>query len=85
VLLAGRLLGPGGLPVAVPLLAVSIVLVRRILVNRIYEGESLLRPGHERVMVLRVPAADGGVVVSADPPIDVLRFTASGAGPAWLA
>ncbi|MGQ0649190.1 MAG: AI-2E family transporter [Gemmatimonadaceae bacterium] len=74
VLLVGRLLGPAGLPVAVPLLATSIVLVRRILVNRIYEGQTLLRPGGDRVLVLRVPAADGGVIVSADPPIDVLRF-----------
>jgi predicted PurR-regulated permease PerM len=74
VLIVGRILGPAGLPVAVPLLATSIVLVRRILVNRIYEGQSLLRPGQERVLVLRVPSSDGGVIVSADPPIDVLRF-----------
>lgn len=73
VLLVGRVLGPAGLPVAVPLLAMSIVLVRRILVNRIYEGQSLLRPGNDRVLVLRVPSADGGVIVSAEPPIDVLR------------
>lgn len=76
VLLVGRLLGVFGLPVAVPLLATGIVLVRRILVNRIYEGQSLLRPGEDRVLVLRVPAADGGVIVSADPPLDVLRFAA---------
>ncbi len=75
VLLVGRLFGPAGLPVAVPLLAVAIVLVRRILVNRVYQGESLLRPGEEGVLVLRVPAADDGVIVSVDPPIDVLRFT----------
>jgi predicted PurR-regulated permease PerM len=77
VLLVGRLLGPAGLPVAVPMLAVCIVLVRRILVNRIYEGESLLRPGHDRVMVLRVPAADNGVIAGAGPPIDVLRFSSN--------
>jgi predicted PurR-regulated permease PerM len=77
VLLVGRLLGPAGLPVAVPLLATGIVLVRRILVNRIYEGESLLRAGQDRVLVLRVPAADGGVIVASDPPIDVLRFVES--------
>ncbi len=77
VLLVGRLLGPVGLPVAIPLLAVGIVLVRRILVNRIYEGESLLRPAHDRVLVLRVPAADNGVLVSVEPPIDVLRFGTS--------
>ncbi len=80
VLLVGRLLGPAGLPVAVPLLAVGIVLVRRILVNRIYEGQSLLRPGEDRVLVLRVPAADNGVIVSAAPPIDVLRFSAQRSG-----
>ncbi len=50
------------------------VVVRRVLVNRIYEGQSLLRPGQDRVMVLRVPAADGGVILTSDPPIDVLRF-----------
>ncbi|MBC7898046.1 MAG: AI-2E family transporter [Cytophagaceae bacterium] len=82
VLIVGRILGPVGLPVAVPLLATSIVLVRRILVNRIYEGQSLLRPGQERVLVLRVPPADGGIIVSADPPIDVLRFVEPLARPA---
>jgi predicted PurR-regulated permease PerM len=80
VLLVGRLLGPVGLPVAVPLLAVAIVLVRRILVNRIYHGESLLRPGEDRAMVLQVPAVDSGVIVTADPPIDVLRFQAGSSG-----
>ena len=77
VLLVGRLLGPAGLPVAVPLLAVCIVLVRRILVNRVYEGESLLRPGLDRVMVLRVPAADNGVIAGAGAPIDILRFSST--------
>jgi hypothetical protein len=51
------------------------VLVRRLLVNRIYEAQGIHRQGGDRVLVLRVPATDGGVVVSADPPIDVLRFT----------
>ncbi len=60
---------------AVPLLAVGIGLVRRILVNRIYDGQSLLRPGEDKVLVLRVPAADNGVIVNAEPPIDVPRFT----------
>ena len=82
VLIVGRVFGVAGLPVAVPLLAMGIVLVRRILVNRIYEGQSLLRPGQDRVMVLRVPAADGGVIVSVDPPIDVLRFVEPLARPA---
>ena len=80
ILLVGRLFGAIGLPVAVPLLATGIVLVRRILVNRIYERQTLLRPGEDRVLVLRVPAADRGVIVSADPPIDVLRDVAGRRG-----
>jgi predicted PurR-regulated permease PerM len=77
ILVAGRLFGATGLPVAVPLLATGMVLVRRLLVNRIYEAQGIHRQGGDRVLVLRVPATDGGVVVSADPPIDVLRFAES--------
>jgi len=75
VLVVGRLLGPIGLPVAVPLLAVMIVMVRRVLINRIYEGQGTQRAGKERVLILRVPAPDGGVLVAADPPLDVLRLS----------
>lgn len=75
VLVVGRLLGPMGLPVAVPLLAVLIVMVRRILINRIYDAQGMERGGQGRVLVLRVPAADGGVLVTADPPLDVLRLS----------
>lgn len=75
VLVVGRLLGPAGLPVAVPLLAVMIVMVRRVLINRIYEPQGAQRTGRERVLVLRVPAPDGGVLVTADPPLDVLRLS----------
>jgi predicted PurR-regulated permease PerM len=74
VLVVGRLFGATGLPVAVPLLATGMVLVRRLLVNRIYEAQGIQRLSGDRVLVLRVPATDGGVIVSADPPIDVLRF-----------
>lgn len=75
VLVVGRLLGPIGLPVAVPLLAVVIVVVRRVLINRIYDAQGVQRAGQGRVLVLRVPAADGGVLVTADPPLDVLRLS----------
>ncbi len=75
VLVVGRLLGPAGLPVAVPLLAVVIVVVRRVLINRIYDAQGTQRAGRERVLVLRVPAPDGGVIVTADPPLDVLRLS----------
>ncbi|MCC6929771.1 MAG: AI-2E family transporter [Gemmatimonadaceae bacterium] len=75
VLVVGRLLGATGLPVAVPLLAVVIVVVRRVVINRIYDGQGTQRAGRERVLVLRVPAPDGGVLVAADPPLDVLRLS----------
>jgi predicted PurR-regulated permease PerM len=72
VLLAGRLLGPSGLLVAVPLLATIMVLVRRILVNRLYEQPGLRRVVRDKPMVLHVPAPDGGVIVNSNGPIDVL-------------
>ncbi|MEP7384025.1 MAG: AI-2E family transporter [Gemmatimonadota bacterium] len=75
VLVAGRLFGPVGLPVAVPLLAVIIVVVRRVLINRIYDAQGTQRAGRERVLILRVPAPDGGVIVTADPPLDVLQLS----------
>jgi predicted PurR-regulated permease PerM len=75
VLVVGRLFGVAGLPVAVPLLAVTMVLVRRVLINRVYDVHSVPHVGRERVLVLRVPAPDGGVLVAADPPLDVLRLT----------
>lgn len=78
VLVVGRLLGPMGLPVAVPLLAVLMVMVRRILINRFYSAHGVERGGEGRVMVLRVPAADGGVLVTADPPLDVVRLSGRG-------
>jgi predicted PurR-regulated permease PerM len=71
VLLAGRFLGPFGLIVAVPLLATVMVLVRRILVNRVYEQPGMRRVVRDKPLVLHVPAPDGGVS-SAHPPVDVL-------------
>ena len=63
VLIFGQLLGPVGLIVAVPILVVLTVIVRRVLVNRIYEGAAE-RPLHtDRTLVLRVPAPEGGVTV----------------------
>ncbi len=63
VLIFGQLLGPVGLIVAVPILVVLTVIVRRVLVNRIYEGAAE-RPLHtDRTLVLRVPAPEGGVTI----------------------
>jgi predicted PurR-regulated permease PerM len=74
VLIFGELLGPVGLLVAVPALAVVMVVVRRILVNRIYEGQGFRRTPRDRVLVLRVPSPEGGVLVPEGPPLDVVTM-----------
>jgi predicted PurR-regulated permease PerM len=73
VLIIGKLLGPLGLLVAVPMLAVIMVIVRRILLSRIYEGQGFRRTTRERPLLLRVPASEGGVIV---PPtfVDVISM-----------
>ncbi|HYW50800.1 MAG TPA: AI-2E family transporter [Gemmatimonadaceae bacterium] len=63
VLIFGQLLGPVGLIVAVPLLVVLTVIVRRVLVNRIYQGAADRPLPVDRLRVLRVPAPEGTVVV----------------------
>ncbi len=75
VLIMGLLLGPIGLIVAVPTLAVVMVIVRRILITRIYEGQGFRRTTRERPLLLRVPAPGGGVLVPVTAvPIDVISF-----------
>jgi predicted PurR-regulated permease PerM len=63
VLIVGTLLGGLGLLVAVPALAVIMVIVRRILLTRVYEGQGFRRTTRERALVLRLPASEGGVIV----------------------
>ncbi|MEO8218951.1 MAG: AI-2E family transporter [Acidobacteriota bacterium] len=72
VLIVGRLLGLGGIIVSVPLLAVTLVIVRRVLIHRVYEGQNFRRAGRDRVMILRVPLPDHTAIVP-QKPIDVLR------------
>lgn len=75
VLVMGKLLGPMGLIIAVPTLAVVMVIVRRILITRIYEGQGFRKTARERPLLLRVPAPGGGVLIPAmDPPVDVISF-----------
>jgi predicted PurR-regulated permease PerM len=74
VLIMGRLLGPMGLIVAVPTLAAVMVIVRRILITRIYEGQGFRRTTRERPLLLRVPAPGGGVLVPSLAPVDVIAF-----------
>ena len=74
VLVIGKLLGPLGLVIAVPALAAMMVIVRRILINRIYEGKGFRRSTRDRSFVLRVPAPDGGVLLPGEPLTDVLHY-----------
>jgi predicted PurR-regulated permease PerM len=74
VLVIGKLLGPLGLVIALPALASIMVIVRRILINRIYEGKGFRRSTRDRSFVLRVPAPDGGVLLPAQPLTDVLTY-----------
>ena len=74
VLVMGQLLGAPGLLVAVPALAALLVIVRRILLTRIYEGQGFRRTTRERALVLRVPAPGGGVLVPAGEPIDIVKI-----------
>ena len=74
VLVIGTLLGPMGLMVAVPTLAVVMVVVRRILITRIYEGHGFRRTTRDRVLILRLPAPEGGVVVAEDAPADMITL-----------
>ena len=62
VLIVGKLLGPLGLLVAVPGLAVIMVIVKHILLSRIYEGQGFRRTTRERPLILRLPASEGGVI-----------------------
>lgn len=74
VLLMGTLLGPLGLVLAVPMLASTMVIVRRILLSRIYEGRGFRKSTRDRTFVIRVPAPDGGVLQPATALPDVLVY-----------
>jgi predicted PurR-regulated permease PerM len=72
VLVVGKLIGGAGILIAVPLLATIMVIVRRILINRLYEGQGFRRTSRDRALLLRVPAPEGGVLVVDGPPIDLI-------------
>jgi predicted PurR-regulated permease PerM len=74
VLVVGNLLGPLGLVVALPTLVAVMVVVRRILINRIYEGKGFRKSTRDRIVVLRVPVPDGGVIVPAAPSPDLIHL-----------
>lgn len=70
VLIVAKLFGVFGVVVAVPMAAVVMVLIRRVVIHRLYEGMSFRRPTGDRALVLRVPAPDAAVMIS--PRVDVL-------------
>lgn len=78
VLVVARLFGPLAVVVAVPLTAVAMVLVRRIVIQRLYEGASSFRGRDDIPLVLRVPAPDGSSVI-VGREVDVLDATRPGA------
>ena len=71
VLIVAKLFGVFGVVVAVPMAAVVMVLIRRVVIHRLYEGQSFRRHAGDRVLVLRVPAPDAAVLSGI--PVDVLR------------
>jgi len=74
VLVIGQLLGGLGLIVALPTLCAIMVIVRRILITRIYEGQGFRRTTRERPLVLRVPVPGGGVIVPPGSQLDVVTM-----------
>jgi predicted PurR-regulated permease PerM len=74
VLVIGQLLGGLGLIIALPTLAAVMVVIRRILITRIYEGQGFRRTTRERPLVLRVPVPGGGVTTAPGPPVDVITY-----------
>jgi predicted PurR-regulated permease PerM len=74
VLIMGTLLGPMGLIVALPTLAAVMVIVRRILITRIYEGQGFRRSTRERPLVLRLPAPGGGILAPQPPYVDIVTM-----------
>ena len=72
VLVIGQLLGAMGLIIATPTLAALMVIVRRILITRIYEGQGFRRTTRERPLILRVPVPGGGVLSPSGPPLDMV-------------
>jgi predicted PurR-regulated permease PerM len=77
VLIVAKMFGIFGVVVAVPMAAVVMVLIRRVVIHRLYEGQSFRRPTGDRPLVLRVPASDAAVMTG--PPVDVLRNSMKGA------
>jgi len=62
VLVMAKLLGVVGLLVAVPVLAISMVLIRRIFVHRVLEGKGFHRIEKDAPAIISLPTGDGVLV-----------------------
>ena len=74
VLVIGKILGPLGFVVALPILVTVMTVIRRILMNRIYEGKGFRKVTRDRIFVLRVPVPDGGVLTAPRLPPDLIKI-----------
>ncbi|MGH7620887.1 MAG: AI-2E family transporter, partial [Gemmatimonadaceae bacterium] len=74
ILVMGDLLGAVGLLVAVPALAVLDVIVRRILLERVYEGQGFRRLLRDGALVVRAPLPGADVLVGAPFGVDFISL-----------
>jgi predicted PurR-regulated permease PerM len=74
ILIMGQLLGPVGLLVAVPTLAVLDVIIRRILIERVYEGQGFRRLLRNGALVVRAPLPGADVLVGTPFGVDVITL-----------
>jgi predicted PurR-regulated permease PerM len=74
ILIMGDLLGAVGLLVAVPALAVLDVIVRRILLERVYEGQGFRRLIRNGALVVRAPVPGADFLVGAPFGVDVISL-----------
>jgi predicted PurR-regulated permease PerM len=74
ILIMGKLLGPVGLLVAVPALAVLDVIIRRILIGRVYEGQGFRRLLRNSALVVRAPLPGADVLVGTPSGVDVISL-----------
>ncbi|MEP7086939.1 MAG: AI-2E family transporter [Gemmatimonadota bacterium] len=74
ILIMGQLLGAVGLLVAVPALAVLDVIVRRILIGRVYEGQGFRRLLRNSALVVRAPLPGVDILVGLPSGVDVITL-----------
>ena len=74
ILIMGDLLGAVGLLVAVPALAVLDVIIRRILIERVYEGQGFRRLLRNGALVVRAPVPGFDALVGTPFGVDVITL-----------